>query len=49
MFSFTNFCLSMIYLVGRKCLFMFLLPICVLVCLCYFFTTCDDAEDILDV
>jgi hypothetical protein len=35
--SFVNFCLSMIYLVVRNFLFMFLLPICVLVCLCYFF------------
>jgi hypothetical protein len=34
--SFVNFCLSLIYLVVRKCWFMFLLPICVLVCLCYF-------------
>jgi hypothetical protein len=48
MLSFINFCLSVIYLVVRKCWFMFLLPICVLVCLCYFFTG-DDGEDILDI
>jgi hypothetical protein len=42
-----NFCLSMIYLVVRKCSFMFLLPIYVLVCLCYFLIG-DDGEGILD-
>jgi hypothetical protein len=44
---FANFWLYMIYLVVRG-RFMFLLPICVLLCLCYFFTG-DDGEDILDV
>jgi hypothetical protein len=34
--------------VAKKGWFMFLLPICVLVCLCYFFIG-DDGEDILDV
>ena len=34
--SFAKFCLSVIYLVVRKCWFMLLLPIYVLVCLCYF-------------
>jgi hypothetical protein len=38
----------MIYLVVRKYWFMFLLPICVLMCLCYFFTG-DDGDDILNV
>jgi hypothetical protein len=46
--SFSNFCLSMIYLVVRKCWFMFLLSVCILMCLCYFFIG-DDGEDILDV
>jgi hypothetical protein len=46
--SFANFYLSKIYLVVRKGWFMFFLPICVLLCLCYFFTG-DDGEETLDV